>query len=128
MDERLREAAFRLTVVLVAAGFALVGAGWAGLGGSLVLVAAMLALAGACYALASAAADTGLDRRDARGVVSAVPGGPLVAAVVGLGFLGATPGELQALGGLLGLAGMANYFLRPVYQLLYGLVARVRAA
>jgi hypothetical protein len=48
---------------------------------------------------------------------------PAVAAVPLVLELGASPGEMQALGGLLGLAGMANYFLRPVYLLVYSLVA-----
>jgi hypothetical protein len=40
---------------------------------------------------------------------------PLVAAGVTLLALDATAAELQALGGLVGLVGMGNYFLRPVY-------------
>jgi hypothetical protein len=35
-----------------------------------------------------------------------------------VGF-GASPGEVQALGGLLGLVAMANYFFRPVYYAVY---------
>jgi hypothetical protein len=42
--------------------------------------------------------------------------GPVVAIVVCLLAFGATPSELQSLGGLVGLAGMVNYFLRPVYR------------
>ena len=34
--------------------------------------------------------------------------------------------ELQALGGIVGLVGMVNYFLRPVYLLLYSLVQAVQ--
>jgi len=36
--------------------------------------------------------------------------------------LGATPAEMEAMGGLLGLAGMVNYFLRPLYLVVYGIV------
>jgi len=50
---------------------------------------------------------------------------PLVAALPLVVELGATPGEMQALGGLLGLAGMANYFLRPVYLLVYDVVEKL---
>jgi len=128
MNQRLTSAVFRLTVVLVTAGFCLVGAGGSGLAGSLALVAALLGLGGVAYALVQAAAGTELDRYDTADVAAAVPAGPVVAAVVALVFLDATAGEVQALGGLLGLAGMLNYFLRPVYQLLYSLASRVAGA
>jgi hypothetical protein len=39
-----------------------------------------------------------------------------------------SPVELQAVGGIVGLVGMANYFLRPLYFLVYGLVRRLVAA
>jgi hypothetical protein len=42
--------------------------------------------------------------------------GPLVAAGVMLVGWGATPGELQSLGGVVGLVGMVNLLLRPVYH------------
>jgi len=128
MDQRLTGAVFRLTVVLVTAGFCLVGAGAAGLSGSLVLVAVLFGLGAIAYALAPMAEGTEIDRLDTPGVVPVVWGGPVAAGVVILAFLGASAGEVQALGGLLGLAGMVNYFLRPVYQLLYGLASRVAAA
>jgi hypothetical protein len=38
----------------------------------------------------------------------------------------ATPAEVQALGGLLGLVGMANYFLRPLYLFAYDLLETLR--
>ena len=49
----------------------------------------------------------------------------LVAAVAVVLFPEATAGEVQALGGLIGLAGMGNYFLRPVYRLVYGVGRRL---
>ncbi|MFB6074952.1 MAG: hypothetical protein ABEJ89_08070 [Haloarculaceae archaeon] len=53
---------------------------------------------------------------------------PLLAALTVLVGLGSSPSELQALGGLLGLVGMANYFLRPIYFLLLRLATRVSRA
>lgn len=41
--------------------------------------------------------------------------GPLVAAALVVFASGATPAEVEALGGLAGFAAMVNYFLRPVY-------------
>lgn len=49
--------------------------------------------------------------------------GPLLAIAVTLVGFDATPGELEALGGLVGLLAMVNYFLRPVY---YALLAAGR--
>jgi len=128
MDERLTDAVFRLTVVLVTAGFCLVGAGLAGVSGSLALVVGLFGAGAAFYGLAPAAEDTVVDRLDSAAVVPVLWGGPVVAGVVALVFLGASPGEVQALGGILGLLGMTNYFLRPVYHLLYGLASRVANA
>ena len=78
MDQRLTGAVFRLTVVLVTAGFCLVGAGTAGLTGSLVLVAVLLGLGGVVYALAQAVDDADLDRYDTADIVPVVPAGPVV--------------------------------------------------
>jgi hypothetical protein len=41
---------------------------------------------------------------------------------------GASPEELQALGGIAGFVGMINYFLRPVYFLVYSLLKRLAAS
>lgn len=41
--------------------------------------------------------------------------GPLLAIAITLVGFDAGPGELEALGGLIGLVAMVNYFLRPVY-------------
>ncbi len=111
------ERAVRATFVLLVASAGLLGAGLAGTTASLTLAAALLGVGGALFALR--------DRLDAGPAVAGRdPGaygrllwvGPVVAAAVCLAFLGATPAELQSLGGLVGLVGMANYFLRPVYR------------
>lgn len=41
--------------------------------------------------------------------------GPVLASAVTLVGFDATAGELEAMGGLVGLLAMVNYFLRPVY-------------
>ncbi|MFB6139079.1 MAG: hypothetical protein ABEJ26_01430 [Halosimplex sp.] len=126
MDRTLDGVVMRATVVLLTAGLWLVGAGTAGLDGSLALALALGAVGGGLYLLAEtldgADATAGFGVRD---VATDLWLGPfLAAAVVGL-WLGATAGEVQALGGIVGLVGMLNYFLRPFYHLCYGLVGRV---
>lgn len=126
MDMDWRAGVVRTTFVLLAASLVLVGAGLGGIGSSLPLVGAVLVLAFVLFALRSRVPDgpTIFDRElGAYGRVVWV--GPAVAAAVCLPFLGATPAELQALGGGVGLVGMANYFLRPVYHVGSALFGRV---
>jgi len=54
--------------------------------------------------------------------------GPLVAAVVFALYRDATPAELQTLGAVVGLIGMFNYLLRPLYFFAGGLLSRVSRA
>jgi hypothetical protein len=51
--------------------------------------------------------------------------GAALGSAVTLLFLGASPDELQALGGVLGLVGMVNYFLRPLYLYAAALLSRL---
>ena len=51
--------------------------------------------------------------------------GAAVGSVVTLLFLGASAEELQALGGVTGLVGMVNYFLRPLYLYAATLLSRL---
>lgn len=115
MDQwRLRSS--RGTFVLLVASFLLIGPTLAGVGATLPLVAGFAVLAGALWAGRDdlrrfpvvAGYDTGWYARDSW--LAAV-----VAAVLTLVVLGAPPAELQATGGFVGLAGMINYFLRPLY-------------
>ena len=122
MDRWREEPVLRVTVVSLVAGLALIGLGAAGVGSSPLVVAALLVAAAGLYALRTRIA--GLERLDRHRFYLDLPLAPLVGAVVALGWLDATPGELQALGGLVGLVGMANYFLRPVYHFLYRLPRR----
>lgn len=113
------EETFRVTVVLLVASGLLIGPGLAGAGSSPAVVAAALAVAGLLYG-ARSRLETDQELMghalDHYGRVLWVSG--VVAAAVCAGRLSASSGELLALGGLVGLAGMLNYFLRPVYRLL----------
>jgi hypothetical protein len=119
MDARLERVIRQLTFTLLVGSVPPIAAGAAGMAPSLPLVAALVATTGvAAWAWEAADRPEGL---------VAVPLGSLVAtgvAVVGLA-IAASAGELQSLGGLTGLAGVANYLLRPFYRLVYTGVAEL---
>jgi len=120
----------RGTVVLLVAGLLLVAAGTAGVTGSLALVGALVLVGVALYLLSERVGVVGAadaTAPDPRVVLTDIWLGPFLAAAVAGFYLGATAGEVQALGGLVGLVGMLNYFLRPFYHLLHGLARRVQA-
>mgnify|MGYP000297795361 CR=1 FL=1 len=98
----LENGVVRLTAVLVTGAFCLIGAGATGLDGSLPLFLVLVALAAALYLAGPPLADTPLARLDRPGALEDLWAGPAVAAAVVLPFLGASPGEVRALGGLLG--------------------------
>jgi len=109
---------------LVAAGI-LLALGFVGVPGSLALVALLLVLSVGLY-LTRPTTDVG--RRlgvDADSLLAALWLAPALAALPLAVEPGASTAEVQALGGLLGLVGMANYFLRPVYLLGYSAVEMV---
>jgi pimeloyl-ACP methyl ester carboxylesterase len=117
---------FRLTVVLVAASLCLVLAGLAGLGASVGLAGVFVLAAGGLSAVRERLSGGPVVFGHDLGTYAAVLWlAPLAAAAASLLFLGATPGELLTLGGLFGLAGMINYFLRPVYRAGYSLLRLV---
>ena len=114
----------RLTLVLLAGAVPLVAAGTAGVAASPWLVLGLVALAGLLRVVGDRLATTAWTRVDTARYAVDLWLGPAAAAVVVVAFLDASPDEVQALGGLVGLVGMVNYFLRPVYHLLYTLYAR----
>lgn len=57
--------------------------------------------------------------------LTAAPAAPLIAGTIMGFFNGATPGELQTLGGIVGLLALLNHLLRPLYGLVYHLLTRL---
>jgi hypothetical protein len=120
------EETFRATVVLVAASVALIAPGAAGIDGSMLLGVVFVALAGPLFAVRGVLSEGPVILgHDIGSYVAVLWLSPLLAALISFMAPGATPGELQALGGLVGLAGMANYFLRPLYRLGYRIIDAV---
>ncbi|MBX0322687.1 hypothetical protein EGH21_06550 [Halomicroarcula sp. F13] len=122
----IRSATMQVTVLLLVAAGLLLALGVAGVPASLPLVVVLLALGGGLYLTRPDEGEVGFVLGvDADSLLDSLWLAPVLAAAPLVLELGATPEEVQALGGLLGLAGMLNYFLRPVYLLAYGLVRSV---
>jgi hypothetical protein len=124
-DDRAVEAT---ALALVASGL-LIGASLVGVGGGIGLVAALAVLA------ALLAAGKNVLPRPGRVVghdfdlyCRDLWAGPALAAVATAVVFGATPVEIQTVGGVIGFVGMVNYFLRPVYHMAYSVVERVVGA
>lgn len=121
--KHLGRRSLQITYVLLAASLVLIGPALAGFGGSIGLAGVATGLGVGLYLLREQLAEVeprfGYDPRPYLRVTWAAP--PVAAVVILLG-LGSSPAELQALGGVVGLAGMANYFLRPIYFLLAALL------
>lgn len=124
--ETWRNRSRRVTIVLVVASAVLIGPAYAGVGATLGLAITLAAVAAALWAV-----------RDELGRLPEVVGydlgeyasdgwiGVALAVAVVLLTLGAPAVELQAFGGLAGLVGMVNYFLRPLYLFLIAGIDRV---
>ncbi|MDT3434047.1 hypothetical protein [Haloarcula sp. 1CSR25-25] len=126
-EAAIRHGTIQVTVLLLVAAALAIGFGVAGVGASLPVVAGLLALTVVLYVARPDGDRFGsAGGVDVDGIVQALWLAPLVTALALVVRLSATPGEMQAIGGLLGLAGMANYFLRPLYLLGYDLVSAVR--
>jgi hypothetical protein len=117
----------QFTSVTLVTGVLLVGLGVAGYTPSLVFALSAAVLAGVALAVR--------DRllRAAPYRVLAIHAeslwiGPALAAGVLIVYSGISPGELQTVGAVIGLLGMANYLLRPVYVLVASIAGRVAQA
>lgn len=115
-----QELTLRLTVVLVVTSLALMLPGLSGIGASPALAIVFGGLSLAVFSSRDALRDLptvaehdlGLYGRD-------LWLAPLLAIVAIVFFPGASPAELQSLGGIAGFVGMVNHFLRPLYLLGY---------
>ena len=119
LDERVMEAT---AMALVASGL-LIGASLLGVGGGATLVGALALLAAVLAAVRDRLPQPG--RRFGQHLdlyLRDLWAGPALAAVATALVFGATPAEVQTVGGLLGFLGMVNYFLRPVYHMAYSFV------
>ena len=124
MYRTLDRVTMEATVHLLVAGFLLIAASLAGLEGSPVLVGVLLLAAVALFAVRGFVPPLGRPMGyDLRQTLEDGWIVPALAATTTALALGATPAELQSLGGILGLVAMLNYFLRPVYYGVYSLVA-----
>lgn len=129
MYQTLDRVTMEATVHLLVAGLLLVGASVVDLGGSPLLVGALLVAAVALFAVREFVPPLRrVFRHDLQRTLRDLWIAPALAATTTALALGATPGELQSLGGVLGLVAMLNYFLRPVYYGAYSLVASERDA
>lgn len=121
------ERTFRATVVLLIGSAVLIAPGVAGFDSSWLFIGLLVVGAGALAGfrpLFTALPDVGDQNLGTYGRDLWLA--PLVAAVV-LAVVApdASAAELQALGGVVGFVGMVNYFIRPVYLLMFGFVYRL---
>lgn len=116
----------RATIVLVITSVVLIGPALAGFSATLPLAAALGALTLSLWLV-----------KDFLGKLPTVVGydlgehgqdswiGVFFGVIVVFGTLGAPPVELQAYGGLAGLIGVVNYFVRPLYLSIVGFINRL---
>jgi len=121
-----RERTLAFTFVMLAASVVLIVPALFGLDGSGEMFGVLLAIGALLAAVRPALADLPpVVGHDIGAYLQELWLGPVIGVVMVLLLApGATAGELQSVGGLAGLVGMLNYFLRPLYFSVYGLVRR----
>ncbi len=126
METAIRTGTMQVTVLCLVAAGILLALGTAGVPASLPLLGLLVALsAGLYYTRPDVTAGRVLGV-DVGSLLSTLWLAPALAALAVLLEPAASTEELRALGGVVGLAGMLNYFLRPVYLLCYSLVEAVQ--
>lgn len=124
--ERFGRVSVQLTATCLAASLTLIGPGIAGLGASPVLALLLVAIAAVLFVARDPPVAVGGRLSPVLAMaLRAVWLGPLLGAALVLSG-SASPGELQAYGGMVGLLGMLNYFLRPVYGLVFAAARYLR--
>jgi hypothetical protein len=118
MDGKYERGIIRITAVFLIAAAVLIPLGWLGIGPSLMLVFGLILGAVALF-LAWQNAD------EYSQYISGLWLGPVIAAIATIYALviRASPGELQAIGGIAGIIGVINMLMRPVYRILHYVVA-----
>lgn len=122
METAIRTGTMQVTVLCLVAAGTLLALGAAGVPASLALLAFLLALSAGLYYTRPDAGGGRLLGIDVDSLLATLWLAPALSALAVLLEPSASAEELQALGGLVGLAGMLNYFLRPVYLIAYSLV------
>lgn len=126
METAIRTGTMQVTVLCLVAAGTLLALGAIGIPASLGLLAFLLALSAGLYYTRPDATGGHVLGIDVDSLLATLWLAPALAALPVLLEPTATAEELQALGGLVGLAGMVNYFLRPVYLLGYSIVEAVQ--
>lgn len=113
-----RERTFRASIVLLVTSAVLIGTGAVGLDANVYFLFGLVVLAGVLAAVGTVLTDLptvfGYD-------LGTYASDLWLAPLVAIAFLlviepTANPAELRAIGGIAGLIGMANYFVRPLYH------------
>ncbi|QSG15936.1 hypothetical protein [Halapricum desulfuricans] len=127
MHDRIERATGVLTSIALVAAAALLAPAFAGVAPSAALAAVALGVTVLAFVV----------REEVRALApapwlglyfEAVWAGVAVATLVLVAFLDATAAELQTLGAVVGLIGLFNYLLRPVYFTLGSLLSRIARA
>jgi len=125
----IRSGTVQLTALFLVASGLLLALGLAGVSSSLPVVVFLLLLAAGLVLTRPGEGEVGRVRNvDLDALLRYLWAAPALAALPLLLELGSTPDEVVALGGILGLVGMANYFFRPIYLLVYGIVRSISDA
>lgn len=113
--DRWRDRSLRATAVLLLTSAVLIPLGLAGIHGTVVLAVALAVVSGVLFVARQRLVDLSVVGPATRRYLADIWLAPLLGALAMAVVSSASPGELQALGGIAGLLGMANYFVRPVY-------------
>lgn len=119
MQDKIERGILRISAVFLIAAFILIPMPYLGMGASLPL---LLILAAGAWGLYEAWQRS---EEPVRTYLSGLWLAPVIAllfTIYGL-LIGASPGEVQALGGIAGIIGVVNLLLRPVYRLLHYVLA-----